>query len=67
MMLLIELLVVLVILFIIGAAAYFIVQKFELPKPVLWIVGAVLLIGLLIYAAHLLQGGGPVFSRRVMP
>lgn len=60
MNLLIELIIVLVVLAVIGYAAYWICAKFKLPEPVLWIVGAVLLVGLLIFAARLLQGGGPV-------
>ncbi len=61
---LIELIIVLVILAVLGYAAKSIITYFKLPDPALWIVGAILLIGLLIYAAHLLQGGGqPMFIR----
>ena len=60
---LIELIVVLVILAVIGYAAHWVCQRFNLPPPVLWLVGAVLLVGLLIFAARLLQGPGPVFLR----
>ena len=57
MMLLIDILIVLIVLFIIGSAAIFIIQKFGLPEPVRWVVGAILLIGLLLYVAHVLRGG----------
>lgn len=62
---LIELIIILVVLAVVGYAAYWICQKFKLPDPVLWVVGAVLLIGLLIFATHVIQGGGPVFIRAV--
>jgi hypothetical protein len=61
--LLIELIVVLVVLAVIGYAAWWVCHKFQLPPPVLWVVGAVLLIGLLIFASRFVQGGTPVFVR----
>ena len=57
---LIELLIVIIVLAVIGYAAWWLCVKFKLPDPVLWIVGAILLIGLLIFAARLLQGGAPM-------
>lgn len=63
MNLLIELIIVLVVLAVIGYAAWWICQKFQLPPPVLWVVGAFLLIALLIFAARLVQGGAPLFMR----
>ena len=60
---LIELLIVLVVLAVIGYAAWWVCQKFGLPPPVLWLVGAILLIGLLVFAARVLTGAGPVLIR----
>lgn len=63
MNLLIELLIVVVVLAVIGYCAWWICTHFQLPPPVLWIVGLILLIGLLIFASRLIQGGGPIFLR----
>jgi uncharacterized membrane-anchored protein len=64
MIFLIELLVVLLVLFVVGGAALYIIRKFALPQEAQWIVGAILLIGLLLYTAYAVQGGGPLFVRR---
>jgi hypothetical protein len=54
---LIGFLVVLVIFAIIALGLYFVCKKFELPQPVLWLCGVILLIIILIYAAHTFGGG----------
>lgn len=48
---LISLLIYVVIFSIIAVGLYFVCKKFELPQPVLWICGAVLLIIILIFLA----------------
>lgn len=63
MNLLIELIIVIVVLAVLGYAAWWVCVHFQLPPPVLWVAGAVLLVGLLIFAARLLDGGGPLFLR----
>ncbi len=59
MMLLLELLVVLVVLAIIGAAAIYIIQKFAIPDPVKVITGCIPLLVLLFYAVALFNHGKP--------
>lgn len=67
MMLLLELLVVLVVLAIIGAAAIYIIQKFAIPDPVKIIVGCILLLVLLFYAVALFNNGRPFFIVQAGP
>ena len=65
MMLLLELLVVLVLLGVVGAAAVWIIKYFELPQPVKIIVGCILLLALLFYAVALLNHGGPLIITQI--
>lgn len=61
MQLLINLLIYIVIFAIVAYGLYWVCTKFGLPQPVLWIVGAILLIIILIFVAGQLGGGvGPV-------
>jgi predicted metal-binding membrane protein len=53
---LIGFLVVLIIFAIIAYGLYWVCIKFALPQPVLWLCGAILLIIILIYAAHTFGG-----------
>lgn len=61
--LLIEILVVLLVMAILAWAALQIIAKFALPEPTKWVVGAILLIVLLVYASHAVGGGPPLFIR----
>jgi len=54
---LIQLLIYIVIFAVIGYALYWVCIKFSLPAPVLWIVGAILLIVILLFAARTFGGG----------
>ena len=57
MQLLINLLIYIVIFAIVAYGLYWVCTKFGLPQPVLWIVGAILLIIILIFVANELGGG----------
>lgn len=48
---LISLLIYVVIFAIVAVGLYYICKKFELPQPVLWICGAILLIIILVFMA----------------
>ena len=48
---LIQLIIYIVVFAIIAYGGWWICKYYELPKPVLWIVGAILLIVLLMFAA----------------
>lgn len=63
---LIQLLVFLVIFAIVGYGLWWICQKFAMPQPVIWIVGAILLIIVLLFLANQLgvSGGGQLFPAR---
>ena len=64
---LIELLIVLLAIFILAYAADMLIKKFEMPQPTRFVVGAILIVALVIYAAMLLTGETkPVFIRRGM-
>ena len=54
---LINLLIYLVIFAIVAYGLYWVCVKFSLPQPVMWIVGAILLIIILIFVAGQLGGG----------
>jgi hypothetical protein len=54
---LIQLLIYIVIFAIVAAGLYYVCKKFELPQPVLWICGAVLLIIVLIFIAGQVGAG----------
>ncbi len=56
---LIQFLIYLVIFCIVAAGLYWVCVKFQLPQPVMWLCGAILLIILLVFVAGRL-GGGPV-------
>ncbi len=43
-----------------GWAMYATCIKFELPKPVLWICGGILLIGILVFLGRVVDGGLPM-------
>jgi hypothetical protein len=45
----ISLLIFLVVLAIVGACGWWIIKKFELPQPVLWVFGLLLLLALLLF------------------
>jgi hypothetical protein len=45
----VSLLIFLVVLAIVGAVGWWIITKFQLPQPVLWIFGLLLLLALLLY------------------
>ncbi len=66
MMLLLELLVVLVVLAIIGAAAIYIIKSFGIPDPVRIITGCILLLILLFYAVALFNHGKPFILEQQM-
>lgn len=53
---LISFLVVLIIFAILAYGLFWVCTKFQLPTPVLWLCGAILLIIILVYASH--QFGG---------
>jgi hypothetical protein len=53
-------LIIWVLLFAIaGWGMYTACVRFELPKPVLWVCGVILLIGILIFLAKVVNGGLP--------
>ena len=54
---LIQLLVYIVIFAVVGYGLWWVCQKFALPQPVQWIVGAILLIIILLFIARQLGGG----------
>jgi hypothetical protein len=54
---LIQLLILVVIFAIVGCGLYYVCKKFELPQPVLWICGAILLIIILVFVSRQLGGG----------
>lgn len=54
---LISLLICIVIFAIVAYGLWWVCQKFGMPQPVLWLCGAVLLIVLLLFAAHMAGGG----------
>jgi len=60
---LIQLIVYLVIFAIVGYGLYWVCVKFAMPQPVLWIVGAILLIIILLFVSRQLGGGVVVFPR----
>lgn len=55
---LIQLLIVVVIFAVIAYGLWWVCTKFALPQPVLWIVGAILLIFLLLFISRQLGEGG---------
>lgn len=54
---LIQLLIWIVVFAIVAYGLYWICTKFNLPQPVLWICGAILLIIILIFVAEQVGGG----------
>lgn len=62
---LISLIIYIVIFACVAYGLWWVCQKFGLPQPVVWIVGAILLIILLIFTAQQLgMGGSQVFPLR---
>ena len=55
---LIQLIIYVVVFCIIGYGMHWVVKKYELPQPVLWICGAILLIMLLLFLADQFGSGG---------
>jgi phosphate starvation-inducible membrane PsiE len=55
---LIQLIIYVVIFAIVAYGLFWICQKFQLPQPVMWICGAILLIIVLIFVANQLGAGG---------
>lgn len=49
---LIQLIIAVVVFAVVAYGAWWICQKFGLPQPVLWIVGAILLIALLLFLSR---------------
>jgi hypothetical protein len=61
---LINLIIWILLFAIAGYGMYWACTKFGLPQPVLWVCGAILLIGILIFISHVVSGGGmPVLIR----
>lgn len=60
---LINLLILAVIFAIVAYAAWWVCVRFAMPAPIIWIVGAVLLIALLIFASRQVGGGGITIYR----
>jgi hypothetical protein len=54
---LIGLLVLALVFCAIAYGAWWLCKKFEAPKPVLWVVGVILLVFLLVWASRYLSGG----------
>jgi hypothetical protein len=55
-----NLIVSIVIFAILACGIYYVCRYFELPKPVLWVSGVILLLVLLYYTARVFGGGGGV-------
>jgi hypothetical protein len=54
---LIHLLILVVIFAIVACGLYYVCVKFQLPQPVMWICGAILLILILVFVSQQLTGG----------
>ena len=61
---LISLIIYIVIFAVVGYGLWWICQKFALPQPIQWIVGAILLIVLLLFVAQQLGVSGSGFQLR---
>jgi predicted neutral ceramidase superfamily lipid hydrolase len=61
---LISLIIAVIVFCGVAYGMYWVVTKFGLPQPVLWICGAVLLIILLLFVAQMLGVGGGNFQWR---
>lgn len=61
---LISLLIALIIFCIVGYGLYWVCVKFQLPQPVMWICGAILLIIILLWVAGQIGAVGPFFPLR---
>jgi len=61
---LIQLIIYIVIFAVIAYGLWWVCVKFALPQPVMWIVGAILLIVLLVFVSGQLGHGGSVFPLR---
>ena len=58
---LIQFLIYLVIFCVVAYGLYWVCVKFQLPQPVMWICGAILLIILLLFVASQIGGAGVSF------
>lgn len=61
---LISLLIALIIFCIVGYGLYWVCVKFQLPQPVMWICGAILLIIILLWVAGQIGTVGPFLPLR---
>jgi uncharacterized membrane protein len=61
---LISLLIALIIFAIVAYGLYWVCVKFQLPQPVMWICGAILLIVILLFVARQVGVTEPIFFPR---
>jgi hypothetical protein len=61
---LVQFLIYIVIFAIVAYGLYWVCTKFGLPQPVLWLVGAILLIIILIFLANQTGAGANIFQMR---
>jgi len=63
---LIQLIIYIIVFAVVGYGLWWVCVKFALPQPIVWIVGAILLIILLLFVSHqLVVGtGGRLFPAR---